>query len=542
MSNPASQYDAIVIGSGMGGLTFAALMARMAGWKVAVLERHFRAGGFTHTFRRPGGWEWDVGLHYVGGMSPGGQMRRLFDFITGNRVEWVPMPDDYDHFDYPGLHFAVPKGAGKFEAELAKRFPDERENIAGYFRDTKRAAGWAVRASLAGALPRLLAGGLRLWNGLTSRHPLTTTGEYLKGRFRSPELRALAASQWGDYGLPPERSAFAVHALVAAHYFDGAWYPAGGSGVIADGAGELIRAAGGEILVNHEARRILVEGGRAVGVEVARHVGKEGGTVELRAPVVVSNAGAWATFRGLLPEGAWTPPAAELDGAQRGASVASLYLGLRRDPRELGFRGENHWFFDGFDHDRIASQAGDLLAGRAHTCYLSFPSMKDPRATRYTAEIIAPLPWEALASHRGEPWRRRGGDYRAAKERIAAALFELVEQRHPGFRDAVEYCEVSTPLTVEHFTAHPRGAIYGYPATPARFRMRWLSPRTRLPGLFLAGADASSLGIAGAMMGGVMAAGLNLGAFGFFKIMAAAGRRAGEAKRAPARALASASR
>ena len=68
--NPSEHsYDAIVIGSGMGALAFASIMAKLRKWRVLVLERHFKIGGFTHTFSRPGGWTWDVGVHYVGEMG-----------------------------------------------------------------------------------------------------------------------------------------------------------------------------------------------------------------------------------------------------------------------------------------------------------------------------------------------------------------------------------------------------------------------------------------------------------------------------------------
>src|SRR5271155_4844627 len=96
-------YDAIVIGSGIGGFTTAAIMAGLKGWPVLGLERHFRAGGFTHTFKRPGGWAWDVGLHYVGGMEPGAMGRRLFNFVTAGGGGWDPMPDSFDRFVYPGF-------------------------------------------------------------------------------------------------------------------------------------------------------------------------------------------------------------------------------------------------------------------------------------------------------------------------------------------------------------------------------------------------------------------------------------------------------
>src|SRR5215470_8263840 len=103
------QFDAIVIGSGLGGLAFASIMAKLRQWRVLVLERHFKIGGFTHTFTRPGGWSWDVGLHYVGEMGEGMMGRRLFDFITDGGVNWIPMPDVYDVFIYPTLEFSAHK-------------------------------------------------------------------------------------------------------------------------------------------------------------------------------------------------------------------------------------------------------------------------------------------------------------------------------------------------------------------------------------------------------------------------------------------------
>src|ERR1700752_5484840 len=89
--NPSGRsFDAIVVGSGMGALAFASIMAKLRKWRVLILERHFKIGGFTHTFSRPGGWTWDVGVHYVGEMGEGMTGRRLFDLITGCGVDWVP--------------------------------------------------------------------------------------------------------------------------------------------------------------------------------------------------------------------------------------------------------------------------------------------------------------------------------------------------------------------------------------------------------------------------------------------------------------------
>src|SRR6202051_2926725 len=155
-ANPNGRsYDAIVIGSGIGALAFASIMAKLRRWRVLVLERHFKIGGFTHTFTRPGGWSWDVGLHYVGEMGEGMMGRRLFDLITEGRVKWNPLPDVYDVFVYPNLQVRACKGEANFRSALTDAFPNERSNVEQYFRDLRSATSWANRFFAAKAMPPL---------------------------------------------------------------------------------------------------------------------------------------------------------------------------------------------------------------------------------------------------------------------------------------------------------------------------------------------------------------------------------------------------
>jgi phytoene dehydrogenase-like protein len=520
-SRIAGEFDAIVIGSGMGGLAFASIMAKLRKWRVLVLERHFKIGGFTHTFERPGGWSWDVGLHYVGQMGEGMMGYQLFDFITDGGVKWNPMPEIYDVFAYPSLEIRARKGEANFRRTLIDAFPGERPSIEQYFKDLKSAVGWVNRHFMAVTAPAPLSWIVSSINRVTADLPMQTTKQYLEKRFRDSRLRAVVASQWADYGVPPSQSAFATHAVIATHYLEGAWYPNGGAGEIAKSMSALIRAAGGELLANHEVTRILLESNRAVGVEVNIKKGKAGACSQFAAPVVVSDAGAWNTFTRMLPSSS-VPFPNELRSPPAGFEVVELFLGLRCEPRELGFEGENHWLFSSFDHDQMYSERDKLLDGRAAMAYLSFPSLKNPVAKRHTAEIIAPLSYQSLEAYRQEPWRRRSLDYEAAKNRITQALLDLIERHHPGFSDLVEYSELGTPLTFEHFTAAPSGSIYGYAGTPDKYRNPCLRPITPIPNLYLTGSDVGLLGIMGALMGGVLTASCLLGSLGFFEIMRAA--------------------
>lgn len=518
-------WDAIVIGSGIGGLTAAGLLASVAGRRVLVLEKHTEPGGLTHVFRRDGA-SWDVGLHYVGEMAPGTPARALFDHLSGGELNWNRMVDGFDRFVYPGLEFVVPSDPAQYEERLVAAFPDEAAAIRRYFRDVRRAVRWAVLGFQRGMVPRPVEPLLRALQRVTAGDAARTTKAYLDAHFRSPQLRALLASQWGDYGLPPSRSAFAIHAMIVHHYRRGAWFPEGGAGRIARTFEKTIERAGGEIRVAQEVVGIRVEGGRAVGVRVVDRRGPQPCERLVDAPVVISDVGAAATYRRLLPtdgevDAATAPMRRLIDGLGAGPSAVTLYLRLKADARSLGVQGENLWINRDFDHDDTAAHTRGLLAGDPRRIYVSFPSIKSGETRLHTAEIIAFADAGAFDAWRDTPKGNRGADYSALKERIAAGLLRLAETAIPGLAGLVAYSELSTPLTVEHYTSHAGGAFYGLPATPERYRSPLPGPRTPVEGLYLAGQDAGCLGILGAAMGGMGAACQVLGPRGYPMIQAA---------------------
>jgi phytoene dehydrogenase-like protein len=507
----SERYDAILIGSGIGALTSASLLAQLGGKRVLVLERHFKVGGFTHDFTRKGKYSWDVGVHYVGEMAEGGMPRAMFDLITAGGVTWKKLPETYDSFDYPDGSFAARAGRERFRDDLIARFPHERDAIERYLADGERAAAWFSRYSMSLALPRQLSWLAPLFRARGAGLALTTTGRYLERTIADPTLRGLLASQWGNYGLPPAESAFVTHAMLAAHYLDGGYYPVGGAGTIADSIVPIVEAQGGAVLVNRHVERILVENGRAVGVEVTHRRGKRSSRERYLADVVISNAGSHATYTRLLPPEHRPPFAADLDRLATGTSNVTLFLGLKDDPRTVGLGGGNRWIYDGYDHDAIWDRRNDLIEGEVHHAYLSFPSSKNPEARGHTAEILAFMDAEPFRTWAALPWKRRGEAYEALKKKVTDALIAFVEARWPGFAELIDYAELGTPLTTETFTGHRGGAIYGLPATPERFRHPAVSPRTPIRNLYLVGADAAMHGILGSMMVSAAATGMVLG-------------------------------
>ncbi|WP_309741646.1 MULTISPECIES: hypothetical protein [unclassified Chamaesiphon] len=98
-----------------------------------VLERHFKAGGFTHDFQRQQ-FHWDVGIHYVGQMNEGSSTRQLFDLVTRKGVQWQQMPEPFEKFVYPNLTFNLYGDPKRFQADLIQQFPQEQPAIRQYFR------------------------------------------------------------------------------------------------------------------------------------------------------------------------------------------------------------------------------------------------------------------------------------------------------------------------------------------------------------------------------------------------------------------------
>jgi len=497
-------WDAIVIGSGVGGLTTAALLARFAGQRVLVLERHFQPGGFTHVFRRPG-WQWDVGVHYVGQVhSPQATVRRLFDVLTQGRLRWSPLPDVYDRIHIADRSYDLPSELQRLRQQLHEYFPKEGRALKGYFAAIQSVNRWIYPYMAEKVLP------WPAWLGGPLRWPLLgwarrTTAEVLSSLTDNAELKAVLTGQWGDYGLPPGQSSFVAHALVASHYFQGAGYPVGGSSQIAASLVPTIEAVGGRVLVQAEVQSIVIERDRAVGVLMAD--GRR-----LRSPFIVSNAGAANTFGRLLPP---ELPLSQTVRAQLRKIPPSmghlcLYAGVELLDGEQPPEGTNLWIYPGPDHDANVRQFMADPSQAFPVLFLSFPSRKDPTFCqrypgRYTLEAVAPVPYSAFAAWEGTRWKRRGADYDRFKSSWEQRLVEGLQARLPQLRGRLAYRELSTPLSTLTFTAHPQGQIYGLSQVPQRFLQRW-GPRTGLPGLFLSGSDACVSGVAGAAMGGVMAA------------------------------------
>jgi all-trans-retinol 13,14-reductase len=499
-----AQYDAIVIGSGIGGLACACALTH-SGLKVLVLERHFAAGGLTQTFSRKG-FKWAVGLHYLGDMGEGGAARKVLDWLSGGAIQFAPSGPIYDTVHLPGgfeFQFARPQDA--LVAELKERFPASTVEIDAFFtalEDAER-AGRAIYEQR--AMPTLLGKATRLlhrseiekWWG-------RTTEIVLREMISDPLLRAVLATQRGDYGPDPSESSFGMHATIMRHYMRGAYFPIGGADAFAQGLVPVIERGGGEVRTRAQVVDILVEQDAVAGVRL-----KNGS--EERCPLVFSDIGARNTIGQLLPArlrgSEW---AREISALRPSACHIGMYLGFDGDIRSRGATSSNHWFYE------VVDIAGGLWRDPAHqlsvppALYVTFPSLKDPAADSarqvHTAELVTFTEWEVFSRWEDSQLGRRPPEYLELKARIASQLLSQFKRHFPALAPLVVHTELSTPLSSVAFTAADHGGVYGLEASPRRYLSNALRAKTPVAGLYLTGQDVGSAGITGAMMGGVLSA------------------------------------
>lgn len=510
-------YDAeiIILGSGISALTCASLLSSVFKKKVLLVEKHFKAGGFTHTFRRQG-FEWDVGLHYIGGMQSKGFLPnpqrngfKFFSLISGGQLKWKKLPDPFEHYIFDDFSFHQPVGREKFQKELEALFPEEKMAIAQYFLDLRRVCETAIVHSGRDVLPAPIRMGMAAVKASAMSLGRMTLKEYLDLNFKEPRLKSILSAQWLDYGLTPDQASFFVHAVIASHYLEGAYYPVGGGGKIADECLKVIRANGGDILIDRE-----VVGVRSLdkGIELDVIHQKNGERLQLKAPKVISGIGVENTFS--LCGDVFAKELSELKLLPSGFSALSLFVGLSKNP--AGVDGGNYWLFS------EESKASPLSS----PVWISFPGLKGGDFEKPTAVAIAPMSYDLFKSYENTHWKKRPPAYMQFKNELEQGILKRMERQWPNFSEHVKYVELGTPLTTRHFTSHKGGASYGLPAVPRRYELEFLRPKTRLKGLYLTGADICTHGIYGAMTSGILTVSAMMGGRGLIQIL----KRANEFK------------
>ncbi len=498
-----SHYDVIIIGTGISGLCAGALLS-MEGKKVLLLEKHFKIGGFTHTFKREN-YEWDVGIHYIGGVHLKKTLtRRLFDKISNNTLKWHKMSDNYDRMIFPdkSYDFIAPKET--FITNMKSYFPEESEAIDKYIETleyvNKQMFRYFSAKSLSG-IPEYM-----LYNYLSKnylKYSNMTTWEALSEITSNNKLKAVLTGQWGDYGLPPKDSSFAMHCAIAYHYLDGANYPVGGSRMFAESIAPVIHDNGGQIFISSGVKRILIKNNKCKGVILENNE-------EIESDIVISSAGIQNTFSKFLDGYDYLSKYKDnINNLKPSFGYGCLYAGFNKSAKDLNIKDTNLWIYPSYDHDLNTSTYMKNEESPFPLLYISFPSSKDPDwdknyPSTATLEAIVPTSYNTYNKWSNLPWKNRGDEYEKYKERLSKRIIKEIYKHNPHLDGKISFHELSTPLSTRDMANYQFGELYGMDHNPARFKQKWLKPKTPVKGLFLTGQDITTVGLPSALASGVL--------------------------------------
>ncbi len=441
---PEPRYDAVVIGAGVGGLVAGNLLAR-EGLKVLLVEQHYMVGGYCSTFQRRR-YTFDAATHFYPLLGNTETLTGKLLADLGVETGWVKM-DPVDTFHFPdGSRFTVP---AEFEAYLAKlkaEFPEAAAALDSFFVEVREAYHFGLLHYFRGR-PLEQMGRLAEYRRLTVK-------EVLDRSFRSPKLKLLLTADCPHWGSPPGRTSFVFDSMLRLSYFLGNYYPRGGSQAFADELARRFVAQGGHLLLSTSARRVVVEEGRATGVELEVERGRLRGAYPgglVHAGVVISNADLVETCERLL--GPRHVPASTFDRLRRLRPTFPCWL------THLGLQGvtaaaleeAQGYYWDSWDFDCVGRGA---LKFKLFAPTLYEPAMAPQGEQVLIVQKVLEVDYDAVSD-----WDRH-------KQEIEAFIFSELERVLPGIGERIVVATSATARTAFRYTRNLRGAMLGWEMSP----------------------------------------------------------------------------
>jgi len=481
------EYDAIIIGGGVGGLTAAAQMVSN-GAKVLVLEKYLIPGGSAAHFKRDG-YTFDVGSSMMFGFGDKGTTNLLSRALqaVGKTLDTVPDPTQVKyhlpaskHFPQ-GLKIQVGRSREEFYATLIRAFPHEAKGIKAFYDEC-----WAIFSCLNVLELKSLEEPLYL-AGQFFQQPLAclqlvpyltaNTGDVARRHIRDPQLLGLIDAECFVFSTVPASHTPMINAgmVLSDRFFGHINYPRGGVGKIPQALAEGVVEYGGSIVYKARVKQILTEGKgdgmKAVGVRLAD------GRV-FRGKSLISNATRWDTFEGMMGEERM--PTSERLFRQRyrkAPSFFSLHLGVRADALPNGGNG--------LDVHHIILEDWKKLEDPHGLVFVSMPSIIDPSVAPPGRHVVHAFTADFMDAWQGLD----AAEYEARKEAAADAIIARLERAlgAPGLRDAIELKEIGTPRTHRRYLGRPEGT---YGPIPSRRPMGIVGMpfnRTTVQGLYCVG-------------------------------------------------------
>jgi all-trans-retinol 13,14-reductase len=487
------KVDAVVIGSGISGLTAAALLAKK-GRSVAMVERSARFGGALKRFKRQG-IPFDVGFHYTGCLGDGQILAMLWDYLgVRSRLAIRPFPvDGHDALSVAGCDQVVRAyfSYDRLGDELRRVFPKEQPAIGSYLDRIRALCRENPFYNTGLALAPFLRG---------FKDQSVSLQKYLPALTADRHLQAVLAAPAFLYGVPLSRASLAVHAMVAHGFYSGAYSIDGGGQAVVDAFLEVLTRDGVTLLKQNKVERILVEANRVAGVITDQEK-------VIRCHDVIYT-GHPSALPAMAPAEVFRPAyRTRLRELRNTCSMFAVFAGAP---------GVEHQAPDWVNYFHLPAGLAVLpetpevpLSHRA--LMMSVPERTEAMNLKEQTRgiiLLRPALWEEVESFRDSQPRNRPDAYLAWKEEIAVEMITAARNHWGESYGSIRPLAVGTPLTFRDELAAPEGGAYG-----AEHGLSQYNPaaRTRLPGLWLSGQSTLMTGVAGAALAGMVSVGEMLG-------------------------------
>ena len=463
------EYDIIVIGSGIGGLTSAALLAK-AGESVLVLEAHDRPGGYAHGFKRKK-YHFDSGVHLISGCGEqgynGGQViyKTLKALDMLDEIEFINI-DPFSHAIYPDLSIELPQSIDKFVDTLAEKFPDEREGIKALVELCYQLAEEITVAD------ELIAEvdidrAQELMPALF-KYRKSTLAEVVKDYITDDRLVGVFSSNWPYLGLPPSKVSFVYWSTMLIGYMvDGSYYCKGGFQKLANTLVKGMQRYGGEINYKSKVDKIVIENNQVAGVVVNNE--------RIEAAFVISNADLRQTVCSMVGEEYF--PSRFLQRFRKmkhSLSIFAVYIATDLDLSAMGLSHELFYYQD-FNHDNNFSktQSGDIS-----WLSITVPTLVDPELAPAGTHLI--MLTTLLPYHSDDNWVQE-------KPKTIEKLINMAGDIIPNLDKHILYVEGGSPKTMHRYTQNHQGAAYGWDVTPNQIGPARIQNQSPIKGLYFSG-------------------------------------------------------
>lgn len=471
--------SAVIIGGGLGGLFTGAILSK-EGIDVTVIEKNAILGGGLQSFVRFGE-VFDTGMHVIGGMQPGGNIRRIceylgvFDKVHIKNVD--PETTDTLYFAEDKKSYHISQGKTEFVNALSKDFPAEKENLTAYV---------DALYNIVDELDMFYLKPSADFIFVHSEEFMMAANDFISKYIRDPKLCNILAYMNPLYGGKKNMTPAYIHALISVLYINGPSRFAGGSYLFANTLRDCIIENNGKVICGDGVKAITTEDRMVTGVRTEKGF-------EFTADWYISAIHPCTLFK-LIEDPSVFPKAYRNRLNEIPNSYSAFTLNIKLKPGT--FRYINHSAYYMSSYDNIWSFDDPQKEWPLGFLYMTPPDIEQGEFSRKMV-ITAPMTWNEVKKWEDTKVGHRGKEYEEWKAECAEKLISRLEELYPDFRDCIEAINTASPLTIRDFYAVKEGSMCGYSKDCNNITLSQVPVVTKVRNLLLTGQNCNVHGFCG---------------------------------------------